>query len=124
MKQSEVDSELLKAVEGEIDYGRSLDYKNDTIALMVIEKLKALGYRKIDTGKLAVMFRENFMNYLTVDSDTQDARRKDFNQAIFDAKEGWAVFNDIDLDMVMEKLDKALAHTIREQEGSDTSDHQ
>jgi len=49
-----------------------------------------------------------FLKYLTEDSETQDARRKDFNQAIFNAKEGWAVFNDTDLDMVMEKFDKAI----------------
>ena len=48
-----------------------------------------------------------FLKRLTIDSETQDARRKDFNQAIFDAKEGWAVFNGTDLDMVMEKFDAA-----------------
>ena len=52
--------------------------------------------------------RELFLKYLTEDSETQDARRKDFNQAIFNAKEGWAVFNGTDLDMVMEKFDKAV----------------
>jgi len=52
--------------------------------------------------------RELFLGYLTVDSETHDARRKDFNQAIFDVKEGWAVFNRTDLSMVMEKFDKAL----------------
>ena len=52
--------------------------------------------------------RKAFIHNLTFDSVTQDARRKEFNQAIFDAKEGWAVFNGTDLDMVMEKFDKAL----------------
>lgn len=52
--------------------------------------------------------RALFLKYLTVDSETQDARRKDYNQAIFDAKEGWAVFNGTDLDMVMDKFDKAV----------------
>ena len=52
--------------------------------------------------------RKTFIHYLTFDSETHDARRKEFNQAIFDAKEGWAVFNRTDLDMVMEKFDKTL----------------
>ena len=52
--------------------------------------------------------REFFLKYLTEDSETQDARRKDFNQAIFNAKEGWAVFHGTDLDMVMEKFDRAV----------------
>ena len=51
--------------------------------------------------------RRLFLKYLTEDSKTQDARRKAFNQAIFDAKDGLAVFNGTDLDMVMEKFDKA-----------------
>lgn len=49
-----------------------------------------------------------FLKYLTIDSSTQDARRKEFNQAIFDAEKGWAVFNGTDLDMVMGKFDKAI----------------
>ena len=53
--------------------------------------------------------RELFLKYLTQDSLTQDLRRKDFNQAIFNAKEGWQVFNDTTLDMVMEKFDHAIA---------------
>jgi len=52
--------------------------------------------------------REIFLKYLTVDSETKDARRKDFNQAIFNAKAGSAIFCRTDLDMVMEKFDKAL----------------
>ena len=51
--------------------------------------------------------RELFVKYLTEDSETHDARRKEFNQAIFDAEEWWAIFNGIDLDMVMEKFDRA-----------------
>jgi hypothetical protein len=51
--------------------------------------------------------RELFIKYLTEDSETMDARRKEFNQAIF-AKEGYAVFNGTDLDMVLEKFDKAI----------------
>ena len=52
--------------------------------------------------------RQTFLKYLTVDSETNDRRRKDYNQAIFDGEKGYAVFNGTDLDMVMEKFDKAL----------------
>ena len=51
--------------------------------------------------------RELFLKYLTEDSKTHDARRKEFNQAIFNAKDGEAVFNGTDLDMVMQKFDAA-----------------
>ncbi len=63
---------------------------------------------KTDAKKL----RELFLGCLTVDSEIQDRRRKEFNQAIFDAKEGWAVFNGTDLGMVMEKFDKAVRKAI------------
>ena len=53
-------------------------------------------------------FREIFLKWLTENSETKDARRKDFNEAIFDKDEGWQVFNGTDLDMVMEKFDKAV----------------
>ena len=58
-------------------------------------------------------FRDLFLKYLTEDSETQDARRREFNQAIFfplDDKHfaGRQVFNDTTLDMVMEKFDKAV----------------
>jgi len=52
--------------------------------------------------------RELFLKYLTEDSYTKDARKKDFNQAIFNKEEGWQVFNGTDLEMVMEKFDKAI----------------
>jgi hypothetical protein len=52
--------------------------------------------------------RDEFLRLLTVSSETQDGRRKEYNQAIFDAEEGWAVFNGTDLDMVMSKFDKAV----------------
>ena len=52
--------------------------------------------------------RELFVKYLTQDSATQDARRREFNQAIFDAEAGWAVFCRTDLDMVLEKFDRAI----------------
>ncbi len=57
--------------------------------------------------------RELFIKYLTQDIQTQDMRRKEFNQAIFiDPSDkmfgGHQVFNGTDLDMVMEKFDKAV----------------
>ena len=54
------------------------------------------------------LLRELFLNYLTRDSETQDARKKEYNQAIFNKDEGWQVFNGTDLDMVMVKFDKAV----------------
>jgi hypothetical protein len=57
--------------------------------------------------------RQLFLKCLTIDGETQDRRRKEFNQAIFiDPADktlgGRQVFNDTDLDMVMEKFDKAV----------------
>ena len=57
--------------------------------------------------------RDLFIKYLTKDIKTKDARRKEFNQAIFiDPSDkmfgGKQVFNDTDLDMVIEKFDKAV----------------
>ena len=55
--------------------------------------------------------REIFLKYLTEDSKHKDRRKKDYNQAIFIGKEpfyGHQVFNGTDLDMVMEKFDKAF----------------
>jgi len=52
--------------------------------------------------------RELFIKYLTIDSATNDVRRKEYNQSIFDGKDGWAVFCRTDLDMVLEKFDKAI----------------
>ena len=53
------------------------------------------------------LLRELFLKHLTVDSETSDARRKEFNQAIF-LVTGHQVFNGTDLDMVMRKFDKAV----------------
>lgn len=62
--------------------------------------------------------RELFLKYLTQDSETQDARRKEFNQAIFidpnatnlgsNFGGGEQVFNGTNLDMVMSKFDRAV----------------
>ena len=53
-------------------------------------------------------FRDLFLKRLTIDSETQDMRRKEFNQAIFDKDLGWACFNGIDLEIVMDKFDLAV----------------
>jgi hypothetical protein len=52
--------------------------------------------------------REAFLHYLTVDSETNDRRRKEYNRAIFDAEKGWAVYNGTDLAMVLKKFDRAV----------------
>lgn len=52
--------------------------------------------------------REEFLRLLTVDSETSDRRRKEFNQAIFDGERGFACFNGTDLSMVMDKFDRAV----------------
>lgn len=44
---------------------------------------------------------------LTQDSPKSDRRSKNYNQAIFDANEGWPVFTRTVLWMVMDKFDKA-----------------
>jgi len=54
------------------------------------------------------VIRREFLRLLTEDSETRDMRRKEFNQAIFDAKEGWACFTDTSLDMVMDKFEMAV----------------
>lgn len=53
--------------------------------------------------------KPQILKYLTEDSETKDARRKDFNQAIFDSKEGWQIFCNTTLDMVMTAVHKAIA---------------
>jgi len=53
-------------------------------------------------------FRRLFLKWLVEDSKTNDARRKEFNQAIFDKDDGYQCFNNTDLDMVMSKFDAAM----------------
>ena len=69
------------------------------------------------SGKVMYMdpddVRAEFLRCLTTDSVTTDRRRKDFNQAIFNAEGGWAVFNGTDLDMVMEAFDHAVRNLKR-----------
>ena len=51
--------------------------------------------------------REQFIKTLTVDSESQDRRRRGFNQAIFDPNDGLAVWTSTDLDMVLLAYDNA-----------------
>ena len=59
---------------------------------------------QIDAERL----RAEFVRLLTVDSEHHDRRRKDFNQAIFNAEQGFAVWTETDLDMVLDKFDAAV----------------
>lgn len=61
------------------------------------------------TPQEAADLRALFVHYLTADSATKDRRRRAFNQAIFNAKGGWAIWSSTDLEMVMSKFDKAIA---------------
>lgn len=51
--------------------------------------------------------RAEFVRLLTVDSDTKDRRRREYNQAIFDPI-GFANWSSTDLWMVLEKFDAAV----------------
>lgn len=52
--------------------------------------------------------KAEFLRLLTEDSETDDRRRKDFNQAIFDKEGGRAIYTRTDLGMVTSKLDRAI----------------
>jgi hypothetical protein len=60
--------------------------------------------------------REEFVCLLTLYSDTQDRRRKDFNLAIFAPEEqgGYAIWTQTDLSDVMGKFDKAVKNLAKE----------
>jgi hypothetical protein len=59
--------------------------------------------------------RAEFLRLLTVDSETKDARRREFNQAIFDAEQGHPIWVPTDgyLFMVMDKFDRAVKNIER-----------
>ena len=57
--------------------------------------------------------RDEFLRLLTQDSETKDRRRREYNDAIFDADKGWAVYHGTDLDMVMDKFDRAIRNVTR-----------
>lgn len=52
--------------------------------------------------------REQFLKRLTIDSESKDRRRKGYNQAIFNAEKGYAIWSSTDLEMVMDKFDAAV----------------
>ena len=55
--------------------------------------------------------RELFIKRMTEDGETQDKRRKDYNQAIFgfwDDGSTYQVFNDTDMNMVLRCFDDAV----------------
>lgn len=56
-----------------------------------------------DTRRL----RDEFVRLLTTDSETNDMRRREFNQALFMA-DGEQVWTKVTLSMVLEKYDKAV----------------
>jgi hypothetical protein len=58
--------------------------------------------------KVLAGLKAEFLRLLTEDSETNDRRREEYNQAIFDGERGFACFNGTDLSMVMEKFDRAV----------------
>ena len=66
----------------------------------------------MDRGETDAL-RAEFVKMLTVDG-SRDRRRRDFNQAIFNAEEGWAIWSSTDLDMVLTAFDHAVAAMARE----------
>ena len=66
----------------------------------------------IDDGKQNFAeLRELFIKRMTVDSDHNDRRRKDYNQAIFrynDDGSTYAVWYGMDMDMVLQCFDDAV----------------
>lgn len=78
------------------------------------EMFKSMGYahpnKIIDMVQKVIWdeLREEFIRCLTVDSQTRDHRRKDFNEAIFDPERGYAIWIQTDLSMVLAKYDQAV----------------
>ena len=58
-------------------------------------------------AQVIASLRAEFIRWLTEDSETNDGRRKEFNQAIFDPETGHAVWSATDLYMVLQKFDRA-----------------
>lgn len=68
--------------------------------------------QEIQEGKmLLAFFRKLFISRMTVDSEHNDRRRKDFNQAIFgyhDDGSTYACWSNMDMDMVLQCFDDAV----------------
>jgi hypothetical protein len=52
--------------------------------------------------------REEFVRLLTEDSETNDRRRKEYNQALFDPETGREIWTSLNLDMIMHTFDRAV----------------
>lgn len=62
-------------------------------------------------NKSVAALRELFIKRMTVDSESQDKRCKDYNQAIFGLKadgSSYPIWNYIDIDMVLQCFDNAV----------------
>jgi len=57
--------------------------------------------------------RAEFLRLLTEDSATHDMRHQKFNQALFFADNGHAIWTSITLDMIMDKFDRAAQEMAR-----------
>ena len=69
--------------------------------------------QEIEEGKRNFAeLRELFIKRMTVDSDHNDRRRKDYNQAIFhyydDNSNTYQVWSEMDMDMVLQCFDDAI----------------
>jgi hypothetical protein len=52
--------------------------------------------------------RAEFVRLLTIDSETNDRRRKEYNQALFDPDTGREIWTSTSLDMIMHSFDRAV----------------
>ena len=62
-----------------------------------------------------IQLKDLFIKFLTENSETQDRRRKEFNQAIFNAETGRECWSNTSIDMVLDKFDKAAEHLLKNQ---------
>lgn len=63
-----------------------------------------------DGKKTIKELRELFIKRMTIDSEHNDRRRKDFNQAIFGYREDgstYAIWSETDMDMILQCFDDA-----------------
>lgn len=76
------------------------------------------------TDKEFNRLRELFIKRMTIDSETHDKRRKDFNQAIFSyseyCNEHRQCFNDTSMEMVLDKFDLAVKDYLTENNNGNT----
>lgn len=72
-----------------------------------LEETEASSRKKIKA------LRAEFVRFLTVDSETKDRRRREYNQAVFDPETGNSVWSSTDMDMVLQKFDRAVKEIIK-----------